>query len=42
MASQQPAISDAEPVTVPSPIFEAYRARTPNRAALYAQVKAVN
>ena len=34
MVLQQPANSDAEPVTAPSPILEAYRARTPNSAAL--------
>lgn len=41
MVSQQAAFSDAESAAVPSPILEAYRARTPGSAALYAQAKAV-
>ena len=41
MISQPSAVSDAEPLTVPSPILEAYRARTPGSAALYAEAQTI-
>ncbi|MEE8370579.1 MAG: aminotransferase class III-fold pyridoxal phosphate-dependent enzyme, partial [Sphingomonadales bacterium] len=41
MVARQAAFSPPGSATTPSPILEAYRARTPSSAALYGEAKAV-